>query len=161
MTSQPSQPGAGSSGASSQPNLKCPFCSGKRFDFGRDVYAGSDQLLYCRKSPPPGQRPDPKVNLPMKGAVCLDCGYVVMMVSVEKLRAPIRKARQAAGPSPEEEAIQALEKMTLAAGEAAGDEDVSRALGDLRREDDGFGDLNALLDDAELAGRPRPNEEPP
>jgi len=52
--------------------------------------------MYCRKTPRPGERPDEDLSLRMKGAVCLDCGYVAMMVSVEELRAPIRKPVAAA-----------------------------------------------------------------
>jgi len=141
-----------------QPSLKCPFCSGKRFDFGRDIYAGPDQVMYCRKSPAPGERPDGELSLRMKGAVCLDCGYVAMMVSLEDLRAPIRRAAGAAasgGFTPEEEAVKALEEMT---GSGGGPRDVAEALEEIRRAEDGFGDLGALLDDAERRENRRDGE---
>jgi hypothetical protein len=140
-----------------QPSLKSPSCSGKRFDFGRDIYAGPDQVLYCRKTPAPGERPDSDLSLRMKGAVCLDCGYVAMMVSVEDLRAPIRRAAGVAGAAapggftPEEEAVKALEEMT---GSGGGPRDVAEALEQIRRGEDGFGDLETLLDDAERREKP-------
>jgi len=168
MTTQPSQPGAGPDGAAPtpktpipQPNLRCPFCSGTRFDFGRDIYAGPDQILYCRKSPPPGHRPDPELSLPMKGAVCLDCGYVAMMVSIEQLRAPIHKVAPPAGAAGQDPTIQALEEMTRAAGTARAEQQASQALETSRDEPNGFGDLDALLDAAERARQGKPNEEVP
>ena len=79
-----------------QPTLRCPFCSGRRFDFGRDLYAGAEALLYCRRTPAPGRRPEDVLSLPMKAAVCLDCGYVATMVDIAHLNAPIRKPGEAA-----------------------------------------------------------------
>jgi len=123
--------------------------------------------MYCRKAPRPGEQPDKDLSLRMKGAVCLDCGYVAMMVSVEELRAPIRKpvdaasaaAREAgtAAPadwSPEEKAVKALWEMTTAGGEA-GPKDVAEALEEIRRGEDGFRNLEALLDDAERREKKR------
>jgi hypothetical protein len=84
--------------------------------------------MYCRKTPAPGQPPEEQVSLPMKGAVCLDCGYVAMMVDLVQLRAPIRRRMEAASAadalarkagvaahlakSPADEAAEALGKMT-------------------------------------------------
>jgi hypothetical protein len=148
-----------------QPTLKCPFCSGKRFDIGRDVFAGPDQLMYCRIAPAKGQHPKEGFSLPMKGAVCLDCGYVAMMVDINQLHAPIRRPAgadsepaQATGAaahlarSPVDEAAEALARMMSqpAAGAAAGPAAGNGAGGF----DDGFGDLERLLNEAEK-GRPR------
>jgi hypothetical protein len=144
-----------------QPTLKCPFCSGKRFDIGRDVFAGSDQLMYCRITPAKGQHPKEGFSLSMKGAVCLDCGYVAMMVDINQLHAPIRRLAgadsepaRATGAaahlarSPVDEAAEALARMMSqpAEGPAAGN-----GAGGF---DDGFGDLDRLLNEAEK-GRPR------
>ncbi|HUT00993.1 MAG TPA: hypothetical protein VM031_00955 [Phycisphaerae bacterium] len=165
MAEKPSHPSPGSQPQQQpRPGLTCPFCSGKRFDYGRDIYAGPDQVMYCRKTPSPGGHPDKDLSLRMKGAVCLDCGYVVMMVSVDELRAPIRRAAGPAGArageahaapaggSPEEEAAKALQEM-IRAGET-GPKDVAEALEQIRRQKDGFGDLEGLLDDAERRRRP-------
>ena len=67
------------------PTLKCPFCEGEDFDQGREIYAGADHVMYCMKSPQPRSFPDPKGALKMRGAVCLSCGYVVMMVDLHHL----------------------------------------------------------------------------
>lgn len=125
--------------------------------------------MYCRKTPRPGERPDEDLSLRMKGAVCLDCGYVAMMVSVEELRAPIRKPVAAASAaareagtaaavdlSPEEEAVKALQEMTTAGG--AGPKDVAEALEEIRRGEDGFGNLEALLDHAERQEKKREDD---
>lgn len=159
-----------------QPSLQCPFCGGRRFDFGRDVYAGPDRLLYCRKSPRAGQPPEEGYSLPMKGAVCLDCGYVAMMVDLVQLHSPIRRrmdaasatdalARQAGAAahlarSPEEQAAKALGKMGTDRGGPEGLPDVAEGLEILpsappaptpRRgaAGDGFDDLEKLLEEAE------------
>ena len=149
------------------PSLKCPFCSGKRFDFGRDIFAGPDQVMYCRKTPDPGELPDKDLSLRMKGAVCLDCGYVAMMVSVEELRAPIPRpadaasapAREAHAPArtvwaADEEAVKALHEMALPDSDA-GPRDVAEALEEIRRGEEGFGDLGVLLDSAEKLRKQR------
>ena len=67
------------------PKLKCPFCAGENFDQGREIYAGADHVMYCMKAPQPRSFPDPKGMLKMRGAVCLSCGYVVMMVDTHDL----------------------------------------------------------------------------
>ena len=67
------------------PKLKCPFCEGEDFDQGREIYAGADHVMYCMKTPQPRSFPDPKGALRMRGAVCLSCGYVVMMVDLHRL----------------------------------------------------------------------------
>jgi len=113
-----------------QPTLRCPFCSGRRFDFGRDLYAGAEALLYCRRTPAPGRRPEEVLSLPMKAAVCLDCGYVATMVDIAQLNAPIRKPGEAAvlgqtarapGPdrSPAEKAAEALGMLERVDADAA------------------------------------------
>lgn len=67
------------------PKLKCPFCEGEDFDQGREIYAGADHVMYCMKTPQPRSFPDPKGALKMSGAVCLSCGYVVMMIDTHDL----------------------------------------------------------------------------
>jgi len=149
-----------------QPRLQCPFCGGSRFDIGRDVYAGPDQAMYCRKTPPAGERPEEGFSLPMKGTVCLTCGYVAMMVDVNQLQAPIRRPRDAASAlarragaagadrSLEEEAAEALGKLSrgprgdpFGPVEAGGEP----AQGPPRDDSAGvdFGELSSLLDEAE------------
>jgi len=158
-----------------QPVLRCPFCGGRRFDFGRDVFAGPEQLMYCRKTPPPGQRPEKLISLPMKGAVCLTCGYVAMMVDINQVHTPIRRPGDAAAAlarnagaaahlarSPTDEAAQALEKM-IAGGRtppAAPSTDVEPAPQPekvLGEGEEDFPDLGRLIDQAERRlgiGRP-------
>jgi len=83
------------------PKLKCPFCEGEDFDHGREIYAGADHVMYCMKTPPPRSFPDPKGALKMRGAVCLSCGYVVMMVDTHDLYGtPKAEAGEAAQASP-------------------------------------------------------------
>jgi hypothetical protein len=81
---------------SSIPKITCPFCGGHRFDHGREIFAAGQPALYCRKSPPQGKSPDPDLSLKLKGSVCLDCGFVAMMVDVRELHAPIARGAQAA-----------------------------------------------------------------
>ena len=72
-----------------RPSLKCPFCGAHKFDDGRDIFVGPQQVLYCRQTPRPGWLPDPALSLRMKGTVCLACGYVAMMVDAKELHAPV------------------------------------------------------------------------
>jgi len=86
------------------PKLKCPFCEGEDFDQGREIYAGADPVTYCTKAPQPRSFPDPKGMLKMRGAVCLSCGYVVMMVDMHDLYGTPKtepgSARSPAAPGP-------------------------------------------------------------
>ena len=149
------------------PTLKCPFCGGKRFDYGRDIYAGAEQAMYCRETPPRGERPDSDLSLPMKGAVCLNCGYVAMMLDLAQLHAPIRRsmdvaevlARRAGAAAHlakpvEEEAAEALKRMTSAPGAREVPEPAEPQPAADRGEpppggDEGIGDLAELIDEAE------------
>ena len=189
MTTQPSQtngqnrPGAATKPAppqadpESQPNgesrrqanLRCPFCGGNHFDFGRDGYAGTSQLMYCRKTPADGEAPEKDISLPVKGAVCLDCGFVAMMVDLVQLRAPIRRRMHAVGPadalarkagaaahlarSPTDEAAEALKKMTAAEkaarGKTTGAAPIAPSPAAAAPGEDDFNDLAKLLDEAE------------
>jgi hypothetical protein len=77
--------------------LQCPFCGGSRFDDGRDVFAGLAPVVYCRRPSRGDERhPDGEFSLPLKGAVCLDCGFVAMMLDWKQLHSPIRRAADAA-----------------------------------------------------------------
>jgi len=151
-----------------QPRLQCPFCGGSRFDIGRDVYAGPDQAMYCRKTPPAGERPEEGFSLPVKGTVCLTCGYVAMMVDINQLQAPIRRPRdavsalarqaRAAAAQParslEDEAAEALGKLSdgprgspFGPVEALGEPAQGQPQDDSAGVD--FGELSSLLDEAE------------
>ena len=72
-----------------RPSLKCPFCGAHKFDDGRDILVGPQQVLYCRQTPRPGWLPGQALSLRMKGTVCLACGYVAMMVDAKELHAPV------------------------------------------------------------------------
>ena len=123
--------------------------------------------MYCRKKPPAGERPEEGINLPMKGAVCLDCGYVAMMVDINQLHAPVHRPQDAAAAlarragaaahlarSPKDEAAEALEKLGGAAPpepSAVRDNGPPEPTPPARdgSEDVDFGDLTVLLDEAE------------
>jgi len=162
----PAGEGPEGAGPQAKPTLKCPFCSGKRFDFGRDIYAGPEPLLYCRKAPRPGRAPEKGFSIPMKGAVCLDCGYVAMMVDVNQLNTPISRPTDpaavlahfagAAGHlarEPEDAAAEALGKMTAAGpvdALAPGEPQAPEAPASPKPDGDvDFRDLASLLERAE------------
>jgi len=104
------------------PILKCPFCGGKKFDLGRDLHAGVEKVLYCHRSPDHGHRPEQDASLELKGAVCMTCGYVAMMVDVRALYGPILRAEAIA------RALQQDRKPNLAGLHPEGDERSEDAL---------------------------------
>ena len=94
-------------GAPVLPVLRCPFCGGSRFERGKDIHAGREPALYCRRSPRPGHRPNPELCPRLRGSVCLTCGYVLTMVDLAELYAHLAKpSAQAEGapPRPDEQA---------------------------------------------------------
>jgi hypothetical protein len=157
---RPDQPPQAQRGAAAtepppQATLRCPFCGSRRFDYGREIYAGAEPTLYCRIPPTEGRRPDPNLSLPMKGAVCLGCGYVAMMLDLAQLRAPIRRSMEVAdvlaekagaaahlARSGKDQAAEALARMRPGGPKAASPEPRAGAA-------EGMDDLDTLLDEAE------------
>ena len=146
----------------SDPKLKCPFCGSTKFDDGRDLVAGGQPILYCRLAPAPGRLPSLRVNLPVMASVCLDCGFVLTMVDLASLRAPLGPgptsslARLAENAEPVEtdmdEAAKALEKLSAVAdtdtAPAPTPPAESAAPKGPATGDDGFENLASLLDRA-------------